>query len=172
MCLALLSPLCCLLLVLLQLQNPRLAWARPSNEVRTLTRTRPLPEEPSALRQLKHGGQYLPQKPPRRAQEPSGRRRDLRRARRLPRTTATPGAILFSTPQRTSNSSRPLHHHDSGKRRRLPRSLCTCTPPLLRSIKGGGGLPPKPWDISSHLHPLTRSQSTRPLPILALVSIT
>ena len=103
--------------VLLLLQNPRQVWVQPSNEVRTLTRARPPPAEPSAHRQVKHRGRYLPQQPPQRPQESPGLRRDLRETKELPKTTATPGATLFSTPQCTSNSNRSLHTPDSGRRR-------------------------------------------------------
>lgn len=52
-CLALLSSLYCLLLVLSPLQDPRLAWAQPSNAVWTLTKSKAPPAGPSALCQLK-----------------------------------------------------------------------------------------------------------------------
>ena len=95
-CLELFSPLCRLLHVLLQLQNPRRAWAQPSNRVRTLTRARPPSAEPSALRQVKHRGWYFPQKTPRRSQGSSRCRRDPRKAKGPPRTAAMPGAIPHS----------------------------------------------------------------------------
>ena len=149
-----LPPPCCLLLILLQLQNPRLAWARPSNEARTLTRARPPPEEPSALRQLKHGGRYLPQQPPRRSQGSSRRRRDPHKAKGLPRTAATPGAIPHSVLPTVADHCAPLIR---GKTT-TPQISRTCTPLLLVSIKGGGGLLPKSYLIRPlALHSHTRS---------------
>ena len=96
------------------LRNPRQAWAQPSDEVRTLTRARPTLAEPSAHRQVKHRGRYLPQQPPRRPQESPGRWHDLCKAKGPPRTTATPGAMLSSALQCTFCSNRLLHSHDSG----------------------------------------------------------
>lgn len=52
--------------------------------------------EPSALRQLKHGGRYFLQQPPHRPQESSGRRRDPREATELLRATVPPDAIPHS----------------------------------------------------------------------------
>jgi len=66
-----------------------------------------------------HGGRNPQQGTPRRPQEPQGCRCDLREIRTSPRTTATPGAMLFSAPQCTFYSSHPLRTPDSGRRRRL-----------------------------------------------------
>ena len=107
------------LLVLSPLQNPRWAWAQPSDGVRTLTKERSPPAGPSTRRHDKHGGRYPPQRPLRRPQEPPGRRHDPRKTKELPRTTATPDTTLSSTPQCTSNSDHPLLPPDSGRRRRL-----------------------------------------------------
>ena len=90
------SPLCCLFLVLLQLQNPRQAWAQPSNVVRTMTRARPPPAGPSASRQLRHRGQYPQQQSSRCPQESPGCQRDLRKAKELPKMTVMPDATLCS----------------------------------------------------------------------------
>ena len=76
-CPALLPPLCCLLRVHSLLWNPGPACAQASNAARALTGTRPPPAGPSALCHATPGGRYPPQRPPRRPQEPSGRRRDL-----------------------------------------------------------------------------------------------
>jgi len=138
-CLTLLPPLCCQLLVLLLLQDPRQAWGSPSNVVRTLTRARPLSAGPSAPRQVKHGGQYSPQQPPCRPLEPQGA--DAFSAG----LKGFQGQLLRPTPCSPvpGNSNPPLFSHYSGGRRRLQRSLHTCTPPLLEPIKGGGGLLPR-----------------------------
>ena len=135
-CSALLPPLCCLLLVLSLLRNPRSAWAQPSNAARALTRARLAPAGPSRHRHIAHRGRYPLQETPRRPLEPQGCRRDLRKARTSPRTTATPGAMLFSAPQCTFYSSHPLRTPIRGEHDDF-RSPRTCTPPLV-SIKGGG----------------------------------
>ena len=64
-------------------------------------------------------GRYPQQGMPRRPQEPSGHRQDIRRIRTPPRTTATPGAMPSTAPQCTFYSRHPLHTPDSGRRRRL-----------------------------------------------------
>ena len=68
-------------LVLSPPQNPRTAWARPSEAAPTLTRAGPPPAEPSERRHVERGGRYSPQGPPRHPLELPGRLRDLRRAK-------------------------------------------------------------------------------------------
>ena len=63
-------------------------------------------------------------------------RRHLHGTRTKSRMTATCAAF----PQYTSYSVRSLYPRFGGKRR-LPRALHSCTPPLLTTIKGGDGLP-------------------------------
>ena len=116
-CSALLPPVCCLLLVLSLLRNPRPAWARPLNAARALTRARLLHAGPSRHRHVAHRGWYPLQETPRHPLEPQGRRRDLHKARTSPKTTATPGAMLFSDTQCTFYSSHPLRTPDSGRKR-------------------------------------------------------
>jgi len=117
-------------------RNPRTAWARPSEAAPTLTRTRPWSAGSSERRHATPGGRYPLQQPPRRPLELQGHRRDLRKAKN---DTQDDCHARRHTPQYTFYSARPLHPRDSGKRR-LPRSLRACTPPLLVPIKGGGGL--------------------------------
>ena len=60
-------------------------------------------------------GRYPPQQPPRRLQEPQGRRRDLRKAKDAAQESCTPSAMISSTTQCTSYSRRSLCAPDSGK---------------------------------------------------------
>ena len=71
-------------------RNPRTAWARPSGTARTLTRSSTLPAGHSERRHVERRGRYPLQEPPCRPLELPGRRRDLRKARTPPRTTARP----------------------------------------------------------------------------------
>ena len=96
MCSALLPPLCCQLRVLSPLQNPRSAWARPSDAAQALTGARLPPAGPSKRRHIAHRGRYPLQETPLRPLEPQGCQRDLRKARMPPRTTARPAHDLQS----------------------------------------------------------------------------
>ena len=91
--------------------------------------------------------------------ELQGRRRDLRKAKDDAQDDCH---ARRHTPQYTFYSARPLHPRDSGKRRRLPRSLHACTPPLLVSIKGGGGLYLNEVHLAEH-NTQHHSQSTNAL---------
>ena len=77
-------------LVLSPPRNPRTAWVQPSNAARALTGARLPPARPSRRRHVARRGRYPLQETPQRPLEPQGRRRDLRKARMLPRTTARP----------------------------------------------------------------------------------
>ena len=89
----------------------------------------------------------------------------LRKAKGLPKTTATPGAILSSAPQCTSNSSRPLHLRHSGRRRRLPiPSYMYSAPPCVYKRRRR--------DLISSGLPLAEHTLAHSPPILALASIT
>ena len=102
-------------LVLSSLQDPQTAWARPSKEAPTWTRTRPRHVGPSKLRHATPRGRDPPQQPPRRLQEPQWRRCDLRKAKDTVQDSCMPGAMISSTPHCTSYSRRPLCAPDSGK---------------------------------------------------------
>ena len=88
------------------------------------------PAGPSERCRVKCRGRYPLQEPPCRPLELPGRRRNLREIRTLPRTTATPGAMLFSAPQCTFYSSHPLRTPDSGRRRRLDLPVHELCPSL------------------------------------------
>ena len=100
--------------------------------------------------------------PSRHLQGLAERRRDLRRPRTISRTTATPDATPHSVLPTVFGHCTPRF----GGKRRLPRPH-SCTPPLLVTIKGGGGLPldgtlKTLLDISyrGHLHPRPSPHST------------
>ena len=164
----LLPPLCCLLLVLSLLWNPRTAWERPSGAARTLTRSRPPPAGPSERRHVKCRGRYPLQEPPCRPQELPRRRRDL--CKTTPKTTATPGAMLFSAPQCTFYSSHPLRTPDLGGRRRLlPLPYVYSAPPCVykrrrRALSSPSHSSSSSLALNTHAH---APRST----ILALASI-
>ena len=89
--------------------------------------------------------------------------------RMISRTTAMHAAF----PQCTSYSVRPLYPTIQGRTETfMPHS---CTPPLLVTIKGGGGLPLSPldsgWTFSGFSFPRGRSgtteHSSEPTPLLA-----
>ena len=160
-CPALLLPLCCLLLVLSLLQNPRPAWARPSNAARALTRARPPPAEPSMLCHVNtedgtlnrehHDAHGSPQ-------DTGATSAELgRRPGQLPRLGPCPPlhSVLSTV---VTHYIPPIRGGDDDFR--SPR---TCTLPVLESIKGGGGLLCK-GVISSHLalHPQNTHSLTLP----------
>ena len=92
-----------------------------------------------------------------------GRQRDLRKAKDDAQDDCH---ARRHTPQCTFYSARPLHPRDLGKKTTTSPFSCTCTPPLLVSIKGGGGHCPlhRIWTIlrtqrNSQEH--TRSSESR-----------
>ena len=121
--------------VLSPLRNPRMAWARPSEAAPTLTRTGPWPAGPSEHRHATPGGRYPLQQPPHRPLKLRGRRRDLRKTKDDARTTATPDSIPHSALSTVFDHCTPRF----GEKTTASPFSRACTPPLLVSIKGGGG---------------------------------
>ena len=87
--------------VLPLVQNPRSAWARPSDAARALTRARPPPGGPSTLCHacLEDGTLHSDRNDAHKSYQNAGV--ISARSRTSPRTTATPGASLSSATQCT-----------------------------------------------------------------------
>ena len=137
-CPALPPPLCSLLRALPLLRNPRSAWAQPSNAVRALTRARPPPAEPSMLCHVNTEDGTL-----------NREHHDAHRNHKDAGAISARSGHCSRQPPRPAPCS-PLHHSvlSTVDIRCTPpireedddfRSPRTCTPPLLVSIKGGGG---------------------------------
>ena len=132
-------PTPCTFLILSSLQAPRAAWARPSDAAQALTRSRPRPAGPSERCHATPEGRTLHSNrhAARRSHKDAGA--IFARPRTTPRMTARPAP---HSPVRHSVLSTVARHCTPPIRGRTTTSppFRTCTPPLLVSIKGDGGL--------------------------------
>ena len=137
------------------LRNPRQAWAQPSDEVRTLTRARPPLAEPrhSASSSMEDGTFYS----------------NRHTAHRSHRDTSAIPAKLQSFSGRLSRPApyptvyfpqcASTAHPRFGEKTTTSDIYCTCSLPLLVSIKGEAGsfFLTRPETLSSHTHLAIRS---------------